>query len=218
MHLSYDYEKKPFGDWDNFRILPLFPVVGLPEAPDKQPSADIDLGSPRTDTAESRIKLPDGYEADLLDAIHIKTRFLSIDKTYSLENGELVVKRTVVVLQPKVPADEWMVYKKFVNEASLGGESFIQLTTSKVAATASVSHPPAAGNNPAAAQSWWRRRWSSRRTTTSPRRRRNSMRRRRSRPRSRTCEQLWLHCHAAEQAGRGEEGFPSGTESVSGRD
>ena len=74
MHLSYDYEKKPFGDWENFRILPLFPLVNLPGAPDKQPSGDIDLGSPRTDTAESRIKLPDGYEADLLDAIHIKTR------------------------------------------------------------------------------------------------------------------------------------------------
>ncbi len=37
MHLSYDYTRKPFGDWDSYRIVPLFPVVTLPVAPEKQP-------------------------------------------------------------------------------------------------------------------------------------------------------------------------------------
>lgn len=152
MHLSYDYTRKPYGDWDNYQIVPLFPVVELPQAPDKQPSSDIDLGAPRTEIAESRIKLPDGYGADLLDAVHVKTRFLSFDKTYRLENGELVVKRTIVVFQSKLPADEWMVYQKFAKEVSLGEENWIQLTTTD--SVKGDKHPPkaSADYNPAAAE------------------------------------------------------------------
>jgi hypothetical protein len=36
MRVTYNYTKKPFGDWDNLRIVALLPsAVGLPEAPDR---------------------------------------------------------------------------------------------------------------------------------------------------------------------------------------
>src|ERR1019366_3224595 len=73
IHVTYDYNKKPFGDWDNFKIVPLFPVNPLPAAPAKEPASEIDLGAPRTESVLSRIHLPEGFGADVPDAIHVKT-------------------------------------------------------------------------------------------------------------------------------------------------
>jgi predicted Zn-dependent protease len=152
MHLSYDYTRKPFGDWGTFRILPLFPVVELPEAPEKLPAAEIDLGAQRTEIAVSQIHLPADFSADLPDAVHVKTPFATFDKTYSLEGGALITKRTIMVLQSKLPANSWKDYKKFSDDVSLGQEDFIQLTTTSATA-GSGPHPPKAGeNNPVAAQ------------------------------------------------------------------
>lgn len=151
MHLSYDYTRKPFGDWGSFRIVPLFPVVTLPESPDKQPSAEFDLGAPRTEVALSQIHLPANFGADLPDAVHVKTPFATFDKTYTLEGGLLVAKRTIVVLQAKLPATSWKDYKKFADDVSVGQESWIQLTDTGVAGQG--PHPPKpVVSNPAAAQ------------------------------------------------------------------
>lgn len=150
MHVSYDYSRKPFGDWDNFRIVPLFPVVVLPSAPKKQPEDEIDLGAPRTETAISRIHLPEGFGADLPDAVHVKTSFANFDKTYKLESGDLIVERVLIVRQQKLPAASWQEYKKFTEDISLGDESWVQLTSTTTAN--SGKHPPKPGeNNPQAA-------------------------------------------------------------------
>jgi uncharacterized protein HemY/transglutaminase-like putative cysteine protease len=145
MHISYDYTRKSFGDWATFRIVPLFPVVELPEAPDKKPSDDIDLGAQRTEIAVSQIHLPTNFGADLPDAVHVKMPFATFDKTYNLENGTLTTKRTVVILQPKLPANSWEDYKKFADDVSLGQENFIQLTETSV--SGSGPHPPKPGEN-----------------------------------------------------------------------
>jgi tetratricopeptide (TPR) repeat protein/transglutaminase-like putative cysteine protease len=150
MHVSYDYTRKPFGDWDHFRIVPLFPINALPQVPEKQPSAEIDLGAARTDIAISHIRLPDGYMADLPDAIHVQTSFAAFDKTYKSENGELIAEKKLVVLQSKLPAASWEQYKKFAKDISLGEESWVQLTESSSSGTG--PHPPKPGekNSPAA--------------------------------------------------------------------
>lgn len=151
MHVSYDYNRKTYGDWDNFRIVPLFPMeVGLPAAPDKQPADKIDLGAKRTEIAVSAIKLPATFGANLPDAVHVKTPFATFDQTYSLDNGELTSKRTIVVLESKLPATSWKEYKKFSDDTSLGTLPYIQLTSTS---TASGPHPPKpSASNPVAAQ------------------------------------------------------------------
>ncbi|MGH9585775.1 MAG: DUF3857 domain-containing protein [Acidobacteriaceae bacterium] len=150
MHVSYDYNRKPYGDWDNLRIVPLFPTAfGLPAAPDKQPADKIDLGAERTDIAVATIKLPANFSANLPDAVHVKTPFATFDQTYSLNNGELTTKRTIVILESKLPATSWRQYKKFSDDASLGTLPFIQLTSASTAAAHSTV--PQTGN-PAAAQ------------------------------------------------------------------
>jgi tetratricopeptide (TPR) repeat protein len=151
MRISYDYTRKPFGDWDNFRIVPLFPVNTLPAAPDKLPTAEIDLGALRTESAVSRIRLPDGFSADLPDAVHVQTPFAAFDKSNKLEDGELISERKLVILKLKLPADSWEQYTKFTKDISLGDETWIQLTSGSSAGNG--PHPPKPGeNNPSAAQ------------------------------------------------------------------
>jgi predicted Zn-dependent protease len=150
MHIAYDYSKKPFGDWDSFRIVPLFPVNELPAKPEKQPSEEIDLGALRTERSVSRIRLPENFSADLPDAVHVKTPFATYDKTYKLEGGALIAEKTLVVLQSKLPAASWQQYQKFAKDISLGEESWVQLTKSAVAGKG--SYPKVARGNPEAAK------------------------------------------------------------------
>ena len=149
MHIRYDYTKKPFGDWDNFRIVPLIPAIELPETPEKPPAKDIELGSMRTEIAISTIHLPAGFSADLPDAVHVKTPFASLDKTYKLTEGDLILQREIVITKSKVPVASWEEYRKFVKDISLGTEPWIQLTSNS--GTAAGPHPPRPSeNNPVA--------------------------------------------------------------------
>ena len=151
MQVNYDYAKKPFGDWDNLRILPLFPsALGLPMAPDKQPESEIDLGALRTDCAVSRIQLPAGYSAELPDAVHVKTRFATWDLTYKFADGELTAERKLAVLQSRVAAADWEKYKKFTKDVSLGELDWIQLQAPARAGNSAAGFPPSTGNANAA--------------------------------------------------------------------
>jgi predicted Zn-dependent protease len=150
IHLTYDYYKKPFGDWDNFRIVPLFPVNPLPDAPTKEPPSEIDLGAPRTENVISRIHLPEGFEVDLPDAVHVKTPFATFDLTYKFENGDFVAQRDLVVLRGKLPAKSWQEYKTFADNISQNKTAWIQLTTRS--SVSAGPHPPKPGeDNPQAA-------------------------------------------------------------------
>lgn len=152
LRMHYDYERPDFGDKDNFKIVPLFPLIFLPAGEMKEaPKKELDLGGRRTETAVSTIHLPEGYGADLPDAVHVKTTFASFDKIYRIEGGTLIAERKLEVLQAKLPAGDWQVYRKFHADTLGDGETWIQLTSNE--RHAGVKGPPAAGeNNPVAAE------------------------------------------------------------------
>ena len=77
--------------------------------------------------ALTHIKLPERYTTDLPNAIHVKTDFATIDKTYRVEDGEIIVERSVTVLKKKVTKEDWKSYQKFVKDARLETEPWIQL-------------------------------------------------------------------------------------------
>jgi transglutaminase-like putative cysteine protease len=149
-HLRYDYEKSPYGEWDNYRIGSLLPNTSLPSVDEKKPpKKEIDLGTPHTQLASSTIHLPQGYSPDLPDAIHLKTPYGTFDKTYEIKDGSLVSQYKLETLVGKVPAAEWKDYKKFVDD--IGEEPWIQLTSKEH--VAGEKGPPVAGeNNPVAAE------------------------------------------------------------------
>ncbi len=127
--ISYDYSRHPYGDWDNRRIVPLFPALEFTVLDEdaKEPQEDINLGAPRTLTAISTITLPKGYRTDLPDPIHVKTDFATFDKTYRFDGQQIVAERTIVVLKEKLPKAEWKRYEAFTKDISLSGENWIQL-------------------------------------------------------------------------------------------
>ena len=127
--VTYDYTRHPFGDWDNLRIIPLFPALEFtPLASDTTaPEEDIQLGAPRTLTVTSRIRLAEGFRPDLPDPVHVKTEFATFDKTYRFEGNEIVAERKVVVLKRKIAAADWKNYKQFTTDISLNSEAWIQL-------------------------------------------------------------------------------------------
>ncbi|HMG84919.1 MAG TPA: DUF3857 domain-containing protein [Terracidiphilus sp.] len=127
--MTYDYSRHPYGDWDNLRIVPLFPSLDFAalDSDKKEPDDDIQLGAPRTLTAVTHIELPDGYRPDLPDPIHVKTEFATFDKTYRFEGKTIISERTVVVLKNKIPKADWKKYQSFTKDISLNNENWIQL-------------------------------------------------------------------------------------------
>lgn len=141
--VTYDYSRHPFGDWDNHRIIPLFPALEFPTLDNDAaaPQDDIQLGAPRTLTAISRIHLPEGFRPDLPDPIHVKTGFATFDKTYRFEGDEIIAERNIVVLKNKVAKADWEEYKKFTKDISLDGESWISLLAPAKPAASLVMKP-----------------------------------------------------------------------------
>jgi tetratricopeptide (TPR) repeat protein len=129
LSISYDYTREKAGDWANLRIVPQVTPVDLPRPDEKEsPVHTISLGTPRTETSTSAMKLPDGWRADLPTAVHVESEWATYDETYRFENGTVYAERKVEVRRENVPVAEWKSYKRFADEADLGNEKYIQLT------------------------------------------------------------------------------------------
>lgn len=128
-HLAWEYRRPDFADWTNLRILPLFPVLEVTTIDkEKAPEHDIDQGTPRVLDAVTQIHLPEGYRAELPDAIHVSKPYATYDQTYRLSNGDLTVTRKVEILKKKVPAGEWKDYLAYTKAIGMEkGEDYIVL-------------------------------------------------------------------------------------------
>ncbi len=129
VHMTWDYRRPEYADWANLRILPLFPALEIATVDkEKAPEHDIQLGAPRTIEALTRIKLPEGYRPRLPDATHVKRAYATYDEVYSFSNGAITVKRSMAVLQRKIPKAEWKDYYAYTRTIGLEkGEDYIQL-------------------------------------------------------------------------------------------
>lgn len=126
--MEFDYHREKAGDWPNLRTIPQLAPVGLPAVDEASPPvASINLGVPSTNISQAEMKLPEGWRAELPEAVHEKAPFAAYDMTYRLEKGTIYTERQYTVLQQKVPAKDWEIYKKFTDAISLGNETYIQL-------------------------------------------------------------------------------------------
>ncbi len=118
LHYTYDYERSPYGDWDNHRILSLLPYALFAGTTlTKQPDDPIPVGPPRLETATSSITLPAGWTAPTLpDAVHAKSSFATFDLTYSLHGNVLTTEARMQVLTYKVPPAKWEEFNAFTKD------------------------------------------------------------------------------------------------------
>jgi hypothetical protein len=128
LHYTYDYERSPYGDWDNHRIVSLLPYALFTGSTlTKQPDDPIDVGPPRVEMAKSSITLPAGWTAPTLpDAVHAKSSFATFDLTYSLQGNVLTTQARMQVLAYKVPPAKWEEYNAFTKDIG-DTEQFVAL-------------------------------------------------------------------------------------------
>jgi tetratricopeptide (TPR) repeat protein len=151
--ISYDYQRDKIADWSDKQIVPQVAPVTLPQVDEKDPPLQsIALGGVRVESSKSAQKLPDGWRAELPEAIHQKSAWATVDQTYRFEKGVLYSERKVDVLAEKVPVADWKAYKKFCDDAMVGQEQYVTLvpTGADAKGDAGTSHP--LGSNPAAAK------------------------------------------------------------------
>ena len=113
--VRYDYNREKAGnDWDNLRTISQLGAVSLPVLNEKEPPVrETALGMPRVETSTAAMKLPDGWGAELPEAIHARSAYANLDQTYRFEKGTLYAERRVEVFAREVPVAEWKSYKKF---------------------------------------------------------------------------------------------------------
>ena len=129
--ISYDYKREKAGDWEHLRIVPQVTPVELPRPGDSDPPvSSIFLGPPRTEISTSAMKIPDGWGARLPDAVQVKSPWATYSETYRFESGTIYAERRIEVLEERVPVADWMIYKKFADDADLGNEKYVQLIKS----------------------------------------------------------------------------------------
>ena len=116
VHFTYDYTREKFGEWDNRRISPPMPPVGIELAPgvkQKKPADDVDLGSPGELVYSTSVELPKGWMLFPPAGTDVKEDWAEYHSTYAFADGKYTSERHLLVKKDKVPLDQWDKYLAF---------------------------------------------------------------------------------------------------------
>jgi tetratricopeptide (TPR) repeat protein len=124
--ISFDYKRDKAGDWDNLKTIPqLYPAM-TPRPEDKEhPVESLQLGAPHVETSTAAMTLPEGWLAELPEAVHLKSAWMNYDLTYRLEKGVLYSQRRYEILQDRVPVADQKSYDKIAEK--IAAEDYVQL-------------------------------------------------------------------------------------------
>lgn len=126
--LSYRYKRVKEADWGANRVTEPFWPISLPGVDEKEPPvAPIELGIPRTETSKVEIKLPQGWSAEIPEAIHAKAGFATADTTFRLAHDVITAERKLTIIETRVPAANWKEYKQWTEAAGVNSFPFLQL-------------------------------------------------------------------------------------------
>jgi hypothetical protein len=116
VHFTYDYTREKFGEWDDHRISPPMPPVGIGLAPgvkQKKPADDVDLGSPGELVYSTSVQLPSGWLLFPPAGADVKEDWAEYHSTYAFKDGKYTSERRLVVKKDKVPLEQWDKYLAF---------------------------------------------------------------------------------------------------------
>jgi tetratricopeptide (TPR) repeat protein len=145
LQLVFHYHRVKEKDWGENRITAIFQPIALPYFTDEQPpTSSIQLGAPRTESSIVNMQLPEGWSADLPDAIHAHTPFATCDVTYAVLDHMLHAERRLGVLQSKVALKDAKQYLTWYDDCGASGVPYIQLHPApKVTVVTSLPEPTA---------------------------------------------------------------------------
>lgn len=139
-HYSYDYERKNYPDWENRRLLPPLPPLGLvPFVDQGKPSEPTYLGAPGKYTHRATVELPAGYSAEIPGDSKLETKFADYSSSYSVDKGVLSAERVLVVKISTLPPEQWDEFRTFAKAAAADATRFIPLVRADAASGARVA-------------------------------------------------------------------------------
>jgi len=114
--LAYDYTREKYGEWDDRRISPPMPPVGLELSPGvkvTKPADDVDLGSPGEVHYTASITLPVDWLVFPPAGVDKVEDWMEYHSKYAFEEGKFTAERSLRVKKDKVPLADWDKYLAF---------------------------------------------------------------------------------------------------------
>jgi tetratricopeptide (TPR) repeat protein len=113
--ISYDYERKSYGGWEDHQITPPVPPnMGIESTKDtKKPQESVLLGAPGEIVYQSKLTLPAGYSVVVPKAADLVESYAEYHATAKLEDGALISSRRLVIKRSEVVLDSWENYRDF---------------------------------------------------------------------------------------------------------
>jgi len=128
--ITYSYNREKYGDWDNRRITPPLPPLGLPEPPGEKEKhiKPLKLGSPAMLDYKATMRLPAGSSPELPPQLHIEQDFAEYTATYSFSDGVLHAERRLESKARKVTPAQMDAYRTFVKRIEDNAGTWIPLS------------------------------------------------------------------------------------------
>lgn len=128
---SYDYNRKNYSDWENGRITPPLPPMGVEIArvsDVKKPKEPLTLGALGEVVYHATMELPTGYSLTPPKSVDLVESFAEYHSTYKLEKNKFVTVRKLVIKKSEVALSEWENYKTFGKGVFDDVSAFIDLS------------------------------------------------------------------------------------------
>lgn len=132
--LSYDYERKDFGNWKDKQITPPLPRLSvLRTDKDEVPKKPVYLGPPVRFVTKSRMELPGSYTLLLPDDVDAKESFGEYHASYRLDDGVLEASRELTTTTVEVPVSQWDKLLAIRDQMDDDQDQFLDLEDSREA-------------------------------------------------------------------------------------
>ena len=127
-HLSYDYVRKNYSDWDERQITPPIPPLGVEMSKDsKKPPEPVVLGGLGEVAYQAKVTLPPGYTATPPANVDLVRPYAEYHAAYRIENGVFSASRRVVVKKQEVELSSWEDYRDFGKAISDDENKYLRL-------------------------------------------------------------------------------------------
>jgi hypothetical protein len=136
-HLSWDYTRKDFGDWENRRFPGLSTWFEMKIADDATAPKRAILMDPTNETeVKAVLTLPEGYTVTVPADVKHTTAFAEYTSTYALKDNVLTMDRTLRYKVRELPVKEFGAYRDFAKSVGDDASQMLQLVGASTKGTA----------------------------------------------------------------------------------
>lgn len=127
-HYAFSYERKTYSDWENQRITPPIPPLGIESSAELEPPREpLFLGALGRVNYRATVQLPEGFSVAIPSDVKLQTGFADYSASYSADHGVLSAERVFIRKKAKLPVSDWEEFRKFVKAVTADEGHFIQL-------------------------------------------------------------------------------------------